>query len=141
MDGKELSEAIVKLKMGVLAYKSGQGTQGDSANYYCQFYTPGWYISSNGWREHTIKCIPYVNTDKAVFMAQMLMSSGWSVQGPSVSGGRLLTYGQDIITWMQYGETASHLQNEAYAAGVAKGMVVFSNVDFYLETSYVDKTI
>lgn len=141
MEKDNLAKAISKLKSDVLAYKCGQDTQGDSANYYVKFYTPGWYINPNGWREHTVKCIPYVNTDKAVFMPQMLMSDGWSVGGSGVSAGRLLTYSQDIFTWMQYGEDSSKLQNEAYAAGVAKGMVIFSNVDFYLESSYVDKSV
>ena len=141
MKNSELTSILARLKNDILAYKTGQGTKGDSANYYCQFYTPGWYTNPDGWREHTIKCVPYINSTKAVFMPQMLMSSGWSIGGAGTSRGRLLTYGQEYITWMQLGESSSNLQNEAYAAGVAKGLAIFSNVDFFLETSYVDKTI
>lgn len=135
-----LADAITQLKMDIIAYKSGQKTKGDATNYYCQFYTPGWFIDDTQTkvREHTIKCIPYVNTDKAVFMPQMLMADAWSVQGASVGVGRRLNYSQDIITWGQPGQASRYMQNEAYAAGVAKGMVIFSNVDFYLETSYRD---
>lgn len=137
---KDLATRIKQLQKAVLAYKTGQGTQGDSANYYCVFYMPGWYISDqNHWREHTIKCIPYVNDKKAIFMPQMSITGSWSITGAEAAG-RSLCYTQDIITWMQMGETQERLNNEGYAAGVSKGLAIFSNVDFYIETSYVDKS-
>lgn len=137
----DLTKELTKLRQEINAYKTGQNTQGDSANYYTNFYMPGWYISDqNHWREHTIRCIPYVNTDKAVFMPQMSITESWSVTG-SEAAGRSLCYDQNIITWMQMGETQERLNNEGYAAGVAKGLTIFSNVDFYIQASYIEKSL
>ena len=135
----DLQSEVAKTKQEILRFKTGQGTQGDSANYYCVAYTPGWFITNaSAWREHTIKCIPYNNTKRAIFMPQ-LAASDW-VFGGGNAIGRMLTYGQEIITWMQYGEPQSKMNNEAYAAGVPKGIVIFSNVDFYIETSYIEQS-
>lgn len=132
----DIQNEIVKTKQEILKFKTGQNTQGDSANYYCVDYAPGWYINENGLRQHTIKCIPYHNEKNAIFMPQ-LTASEWAFGGGNAVG-RMLTYGQEIITWSQLGEPQWKMDNEAYAAGVPKGIVIFSNVDFYIETSYID---
>lgn len=135
-----MEDSIAKLERDIIQYKTGQNTQGDSANYFCVDYTPGWYIlDEDHWREHTIKCIPYKNSEKAIFMAQ-LCPNQFNVTGVN-SVGRLLTYDQSIITWRQDGETSSKMADAGYAAGVPKGIMIFSNVDFYIEASYVDKSI
>ena len=136
----DIEKEIIKTRQDILKFKTGQGTQGDSANYYCVEYTPGWFIDNGSkWREHTIRCIPTHNDKRAIFMPQ-LTSQDWVVGGGS-GVGRLLTYDQNIITWQQYSETSEHMQNPAYAAGVPKGIVIFSNVDFTIETSYIERGV
>ena len=138
---EDVANSISKLERDVLEFKAVQMTQGDSANYYCVSYMPGWYIlDEDHWREHTIKCIPYNNEKNAIFMPDMRFTDSWWVSGSNING-RAICYKQNIITWMQNGETSSKMSNAAYAAGVPKGFVIFSNVDFYIETSYVDKSI
>lgn len=137
----KLDKAITQLQEDVIKYKSGQATQADSANFFCVEYKPGWYIvpeGSSAVREHTIKCIPYIDNGKAIFMAQMCPDQ-IAVQATATSG-KPLFYSQDLITWAQAGEWQSHLNNEGYAIGVPKSIMIFSNVDFYVEASYVDKT-
>lgn len=139
MDDK-VARKIADLQRDLLKFKTGQRTQGDSANYYVVEYMPGWLVSSNFMiRDHTIKCIPYNNSEHAIFMPQMTVRDSWSVNGTAVAG-RSLCYKQDIITWEQIRVTPEDIANEAYAAGVSKGFVIFSNVDFYIETSYIDTT-
>ena len=139
----EIDKAITELKEDVIKYKTGQATQGDSANFFCVEYKPGWYVvpenTHSYTREHTIKCIPYIDNGKAIFMAQMCPEQ-IAVQAV-VSSGKPLYYGQDIITWAQAGEWQWKLDNEGYAIGVPKSIMIFSNVDFYIEASYVDKVI
>ena len=138
----DLASEIAKTEKELIAYKTGQSTSGDSANFYTVEYKPGWFVIPEGttkWREHTVKCVPYNNTDKAIFMP-MIPSSSFSIQG-AVIEGKLLTIGQDLITWYQAGEYASNLANAGYASGVPKGFMIYSNVDFYIETSYVEKSI
>ena len=130
-----MEETVSKLEQEVLKYKSIQMTKGDSANYYVVEYMPGWFIA-NGYRNHTIKCIPYDKSLKAIFMP--VLAPNYYLIGGGSPTGRPLIYSQDIVTWMQIGETAEHLANEAYASGVPKGLVIYSNVDFYIETSYAD---
>lgn len=136
-----ISETLGKLERDVASYKVGQHTQGDSANYYVVEYKPGWFISSNlnQWREHTIECVPYVNSEKAIFMAQ-LCPSQISVSGVE-SVGKMPTLAQSIITWTQDPHTSSQMSDVGFAVGVPKGIMIFSNVDFYIKTSYVDKSI
>lgn len=137
----ELEKEINQLQKDILQYKTTQATQGDSSNFYCVEYKPGWYIvpedSHSYTREHTIKCVPYIDNSKAIFMAQMCPNQ-IGVQSSMIIG-KDLCYLQNLVTWAQHGEWQSKLNNEAYAIGVPKSIMIFSNVDFYIEASYVDR--
>ncbi len=138
---EEFAKQLTRLEQDIVEYKTTQMTQGDSTNYYCVAYNPGWYIlDENHYREHTIECVPVNNEKNAIFMADMRFTNSWWVSGSSATG-RALCYKQNIITWLQDGQSSSKMSNATYAAGVPKGFMIFSNVDFFIKTSYVDKSV
>lgn len=132
------TELLAKLEREIQAYKVGQDTQGDSANYYHQEYIPGWFINSDTtrYRDHTIKCVPETVSENAVFMA-IYAAASLNVQS-MFGAGRLPTQSQNVFTWRQYAEDSSKMSDSGYAIGVPKGMMFLSNVDFHLETSYIE---
>lgn len=137
----ELEKRIVKLEQGLLQYKAGQGTQGDSTGYFTVEYMPGWFIldeSRFGYRIHTVECVVKnnVNAEHAIFMPTMV-GENFSVQA-FITYGRNCTLPQNIITWEQWSSYQSNLSDADYAAGIPKGFIIYSNVDFTINTSYVD---
>lgn len=132
-----MDKEIAQLEKDLAQYKITQATQMDSSNYYVVEYDMGRLISTAGrWRKHTIQCIPYSNSENAIFMPE-LCPDNLPTQG-STGQGRLLTLSQDTFTWWQFAITSQQAQNENYVISVPKSISIFSNVNFYIKTSYID---
>lgn len=137
----DIAKEISQMEKDLIRIKSSQQTFGDSANYFSVLYSPGYFVDDtmSKWREHTIICKSSMNSDKAIFMP-MFTANTWTMSGENI-GCRLPTYSQDVITWWQDPITSQHLSDSSYMAGVANGFMIFSNVPFYIEASYIEKSI
>lgn len=139
----DLANTIVEMKEEILRFKAKQKTQGDSANYYVVNYLPGAFVvdrsdddPTSDWRVHTVICHPYDETKKAIFMP--IMTAEQTVQGAGMQMGKYILDAQDVIRWEQYSVRKKYWDagGEGYQILFPKGFSIYSNVDFYIESSY-----
>lgn len=138
-------DKVVELEQELLKFKTTQQTAIDSTKLYTQTFDFGYYevvtMGNVYARDWTLKCIPEVNAENAIFSPIMPGKRSINIQTVGVDpNGRYLTASPDIITFRQSVYTTEDLsQNRRHL--VAHSITVYSNVPFHIETSYVDLTM
>ena len=128
-------DEINKLEKELHYIKATQATMADSTNLYAVTYSPGELVGDGAVRNHTIVCHTYGQDDKAVFMP-MFSNRFYIFANQPI--GRYFTQPENIITWQQYGVNPAYSSNPAYTISYPKTLTIYSNVNFYIEASYID---
>lgn len=133
----DLSEELGRLNREIISIKTQQDTGGDSALLYRQVYNPGIYLGDSYKRRvHTIVCLTEETLDKCIFMP--VVEGGLGVQRRTPDSLSLRDFSNEIV-WIQWAMDSTIANNSPDTATfAARGITIYSNVPFWINTSYYD---